>query len=41
MGNLRLVLKNMRRRKLRSALTILGVVVGMLTLTIFGASRSA
>jgi putative ABC transport system permease protein len=37
MGNLRLVLKNMRRRKLRSALTILGVVVGMLTLTVFGA----
>ena len=37
MGYLSSTLKNMRRRKLRSSLTILGVVVGMLTLTIFGA----
>ena len=37
MGYLRSTLKNMRRRKLRSSLTILGVVVGMLTLTMFGA----
>jgi putative ABC transport system permease protein len=34
---LRSILQTMSRRKLRTSLTILGVVVGMLTLTIFGA----